>query len=63
MEKSTGIELAERVRKASIEAAREGFKDASLSGLCSEGAMEAAIGAIQSLDLKQLVEKEWTEEG
>ncbi|HEX6982948.1 MAG TPA: acetyltransferase [Balneolaceae bacterium] len=62
MKKPTQIEIAEKVQKASIEAAREGFKEASLSGLCGEGAMEAAIGAIQSLDLKRLVEKNSSKE-
>lgn len=49
------IKLAENIRKACIEAAREGFRDASMSGLCAEGAMEAAVGAIQSLDVKSLI--------
>jgi hypothetical protein len=52
------IALAETVRKACIEAAREGFRDASVSGLCRDGAEEAAIGAIQKLDINGLVEKE-----
>lgn len=50
-------QLAERVRKACIEAAREGFLDASMSGLCAEGAMEAAISAIQKLDIEKIVEQ------
>jgi hypothetical protein len=49
--------LAERVRNACIEAAREGFMDASMSGLCTEGAMEAAISAIQKLDIEKIVEQ------
>lgn len=52
------IELAESIRKACIEAARDGFRDASMSGLCSEGAMEAAISAIQSLDIEKLIQNE-----
>lgn len=55
MKKSVEIEIAEKVQKASIKAAREGFREASMSGLCSEGAIEAAIGAIQSLDLEQVI--------
>ena len=39
--------LAERVCKACVKAAREGFMDVSISGLCTEGAMEAAISAIK----------------
>jgi len=48
-------ELSGILRARCIEAAREGFQDASMSGLCSEGAMEASIGAIQSLDIKNFV--------
>jgi len=49
------MELAEQVRKECIQAAREGFRDASMSGLCSEGAMEAAVSAMQTLDLGKLL--------
>ena len=48
-------ELAEKVRKACIQAAREGFQEASMSGLCMEGAIEAAVGSIQKLDLKEIL--------
>lgn len=48
--------LAEKVKEACIDAAREGFMDASIRGLCTEGAMEAAISAMQSLDIEQLIE-------
>lgn len=54
-------QLAERVRKACIEAAREGFIDASMSGLCTEGAMEATISAIQKLDIAKIVEQHHAE--
>lgn len=50
-------EVAEKVRRACIQAAREGFQDASMSGLCREGAEEAAVSAIQELDLEELLEK------
>lgn len=49
--------LARKVRQACIEAAKEGFKDASMSGLCAEGAMEAAISAIKKLDIEQLIQQ------
>lgn len=49
--------VAEKVRAACIEAAREGFQDASMSGLCQEGAIEAAIGSMQSLDLEHIIEQ------
>jgi hypothetical protein len=51
-------ELSEKIREACIKAAREGFMDASMSGLCTEGAMEAAISAMQSLNMEQLIEEE-----
>ncbi|MEP0007406.1 MAG: acetyltransferase [Balneola sp.] len=46
---------AEIIREACISAAREGFMDASISGLCNEGAAEAAISAIQNLDLTKVL--------
>lgn len=46
---------AEIIRDACISAAREGFMDASISGLCNEGAVEAAISAIQNLDLTKVL--------
>lgn len=49
------IDMAESIRQACIEAAREGFRDASMSGLCSEGAMEAAVSSIQSLNLEEII--------
>jgi hypothetical protein len=52
------IEIAEIVRSKCIEAAREGFRDASISGLCIDGAIEAAISAIQSLDLAKITESQ-----
>lgn len=56
MEK-TELELAEKIRELCIKAAREGFMDASVSGLCNEGAMEAAISAIQLLNLEKELTK------
>jgi hypothetical protein len=50
--------IAEKVQNACIKAAREGFRDASMSGLCSEGAIEAAISAIELLDIKKIVADE-----
>jgi hypothetical protein len=50
----TEQELAEAVRQACIQAALEAYEDAGISGLCAEGRWEAAIGAMQSLDVRQL---------
>lgn len=47
------IQLARAVRDACKEAARDAFEDAGVSGLCREGAIEAAIGAIEMVDLEQ----------
>lgn len=47
--------LAQKIREICIEAAREGFRDASISGLCTEGAMEAAISEIQKIDMMKML--------
>lgn len=49
--------VAELIREKCIEAAREGFRDASMSGLCAEGAVEAAISAMQILNLEKILDK------
>ncbi|PKD45350.1 acetyltransferase [Rhodohalobacter barkolensis] len=49
--------MADYIRDQCIEAARDGFRDASISGLCAEGAMEAAISAMQSLDVDKLIKE------
>ena len=47
--------LAEAVRAACLEAAGKAYEQASISGLCGDGAWEAARGALQSLDLEHLL--------
>ena len=47
-------ELIETVRQACIKEALGGFEHASISGLCCEGAWEAAVSAIRSADLDVL---------
>lgn len=49
-------EVAEAVRMACIQAAIDGYENASISGLCAEGAFEAAIGAIRMLNLDRFAE-------
>lgn len=49
--------LAEEVRKACLKAVKESFSDALMRGLCAEGAVEAAVGAVQSLDLTEIVKR------
>jgi hypothetical protein len=45
------LELAERVRRACLEALLAAYEDAGRSGLCAEGRWEAAVGALRSLDI------------
>jgi hypothetical protein len=52
--------LAEDVRNACIEAALAAYEDAGISGLCAEGRWEAAVGAMQSLDLRRVVSRDGT---
>lgn len=47
--------LAEAVRQACLEAAKQGYEEAAQSGVCHEGAVEAALGAIKMVDLKALL--------
>jgi hypothetical protein len=47
--------LAEAVRAACLEAARQGYEQAAMSGLCHEGAVEASLGAVSTLDLKAVL--------
>ncbi len=49
-------QLGEAVRRACVEAALAGYEDAAIGGLCHEGAWEAALSAIRSLDLDALAE-------
>lgn len=51
------LEIARRIRNACIKAAKEGFREAAMSGLCMDGAAEAAVGAIQSLNLEEIIQK------
>ena len=41
------LELAENVRRACVEAAIDGYERAAMSGLCHEGAWDAAISAMR----------------
>lgn len=47
--------IAEAVRAACVAAAQETYERAAADGLCNEGAWEAAIDAIRSLDLAAIV--------
>ena len=51
IENDLELRIALAVKEACIQAANKAFEDASISGLCDEGALEAAVGAIQTLDI------------
>ena len=51
----------EAVRAACLAAAREAYEDAMQRGLCAEGALEAALGAIEMLDLETVQEADQAE--
>jgi hypothetical protein len=46
----------EAIRSALVERAVAAFEDASVQGLCCEGAWEAAVSAMRQVDLGALVE-------
>ena len=48
-------QLAEAVRDACIEAALEGYENAAMSGLCQEGAWEAAISSIRMVNIEAVL--------
>ena len=50
-------EIAERVRRACLEAAIDGYDDARMSGLCQQGAWDVALDRIRSLDLGSLLDE------
>jgi hypothetical protein len=52
----TYMQLADTVRAACIRAALDGYQQASISGLCHEGAFEAAVDAMRMLDLDTLLQ-------
>jgi hypothetical protein len=49
------LRVAEGVREACIGAALAGYEDASIRGVCHEGAWETAVGAIRSAPLEDIV--------
>ena len=52
------LRLAETVRAACLAAALESYEEASIRGLCHEGAWECAVGAIRSLNLQRILEQQ-----
>ncbi len=48
---------AEAVRAACVRAAVTAYEDAGLRGLCEAGRWEAAVGALESIDVRILVQE------
>jgi len=53
--------LAQAVRDLCIETALTAYENAAISGLCREGAWEAAISALRMMDLESVIENKATE--
>jgi hypothetical protein len=49
------LRVARAIRAACIEAAKQGYENALISGLCEEGALEAALSAIHMVDLEAAI--------
>ena len=47
--------LAEAIRAACLNAARQAYENAGISGLCEEGRWECAVDAIRSLDIEAVI--------
>ena len=46
------LRVARLIRDVCIAAAKQGYENAAMSGLCEEGALEAALSAIHMVDLE-----------
>jgi hypothetical protein len=57
-ESRSAVKAAEAARQACITAALAAYEDAGVLGLCAEGRWEAAISAMQSLDVRTLTPPE-----
>lgn len=47
-------QIAQAIRSACLDVALAAYEDAGVQGLCEAGRWEAALGAIQSMDLYKL---------
>ncbi|HET6569699.1 MAG TPA: acetyltransferase [Rhodothermales bacterium] len=48
-------ELAEAVREACMQTLISAYEEAGMSGLCAEGRIEYALGALRGLDLEEFL--------
>ena len=55
--RAAALKVAEAVRDACREAVVEAWEDAGIQGLCVEGRCEVAVGAIERIGLKKIVER------
>lgn len=53
MDRSDAHDIAEKTRKACLEAALRAYDEARHRGMCSEGAWDYAMDAIRGLDVRQ----------
>ncbi len=49
------LRVAEVVRAACVTAAQESYEEASIRGLCHEGAWEYAMDVVRTLDVRSLL--------
>lgn len=52
-----GLMVAEVLAKEFKKAIMDSYQSAGMSGLCGEGRIEAALGSLENLDLKEIIEK------
>ena len=52
------LALARAIQGSLLEQAHEAWEEALVCGLCHEGAFEAAMSAVQMLDLEALLERQ-----
>lgn len=48
-------DIARGVRAACLEAARQAYEDAGVQGLCAEGRWEAAMSALEAIDVQSIL--------
>jgi len=49
--------LAKLIRDACIQAASTSFEDARMDGLCCDGAWEAAVEAMRTIDVEKIADQ------
>jgi hypothetical protein len=53
--RETSLRQIQAIRDACLEAAREGYEQAAMAGLCHDGAVEASLDAIRMLDIEAIL--------